>query len=126
MDGRTDGRMARLTARTARLTAPDGGAGARRLRPFSLTKPKIMTHLRLQVWGIQGLAIYQIGGEYIILAGFVRESVILMTSRLTEFSLSVRKVFLVARRIVANENYCLFFPDKDRKKYAILDCDGEK
>ena len=96
-------------ARTARLTAPDGGAGARRLRPFSLTKPKIMTHLRLQVWGIQGLAIYQIGGEYIILVGFVRESVILMTSRFTEFSISVRKVFLVARRIVTNENYCLFF-----------------
>ena len=44
---------------------PDGGAGARRLRPFSLTKPKIITHLRLQVWGIQGPAIYQIGGEYI-------------------------------------------------------------
>ena len=42
----------RLTARTVRLTAPDGGAGACRLWPFSLTKPKIMTHLRLQVWGI--------------------------------------------------------------------------
>ena len=92
--------------------APDGGAGARGLWPFSLTKPKIMTHLRLQVWGIQGLAIYQIGGEYIILVGFVRESVILMTSRFTEFSISVRKVFLVARRIVANENYCLFFLTK--------------
>ena len=64
--------------------------------------------------------------EYIILVGFVRESVILMTSRFTEFSISVRKVFLVARRIVANENYCLFFPDKDREKYAILECDGEK
>ena len=77
-DGRTDGRpngppngsgrpaqTARLTARTARLTAPHGGASARRLRPFSLTKSKIMTHLRLQVWGIQGLAIYQIGGEYV-------------------------------------------------------------
>ena len=38
---------------------PDGGASTRRLRPFSLTKPKIMTHLRLQVWGIRGLAIYQ-------------------------------------------------------------------
>ena len=49
-----------------------------------------------------------------------------MTSRFTKFSISVRKVFLVARRIVANENYCLFFPDKDREKYAILDCDGEK
>ena len=85
-----------------------------------------MTHLRLQVWGIQGLAIYQIGGEYIILVGFVRESVILMTSRFTEFSISVRKVFLVERRIVANENYYLFFPDKEREKYAILDCDGEK
>ena len=69
---------------------------------------KIMTHPRLQVWGIQGLAIYQIGGEYIILVGFVRESVILMTSRFTEFSISVRKVFLVARRIVTNENYCFF------------------
>ncbi len=91
---------------------PDDGAGARRLRPGNLTKPKIMTHLRLQVWGIQGLAIYQIGGEYIILVGFVRESVILMTSRFTEFSISVRKVFLVARRIVANENYCLFFLTK--------------
>ena len=102
-------RTARLTARTAPLTAPDGGAGARRLRPFSLTKPKIMRHLQLQVWGIQGLAIYQIGGEYIILVGFVRESVILMTSRFTEFSKSVRKVFLVARRNVTNENYCLFF-----------------
>ena len=75
---RLTARTARLTARTARLTAPDGGAGARRLRPFSLTKPKIMTHLQLQVWGIQGLAIYQIGGEYIILVGFVRESVILV------------------------------------------------
>ncbi len=106
---RLTARTARLTARTARLTAPDGGAGARRLRPLSLTKPKIMTHLRLQVWGIQGLPIYQIGGEYIILVGFVRESVILMTSRFTEFSKSVRKVFLVARRIVTNENYCLFF-----------------
>ena len=107
---RVSGRPAgRPNGRTARLTAPDGGAGARRLRPFSLTKPKIMTHLRLQVWGIQGLAIYQIGGEYIILVGFVRESVILMTSRFTEFSISVRKVFLVARRIVTNENYCLFF-----------------
>ncbi len=62
----------------------------------------------MQVWGIQGLAIYQIGGECIILVGFVRESVILMTSRFTEFSKSVRKVFLVARRIVTNENYCLF------------------
>merc|ERR1711867_96993 len=54
---RLTARTARLTARTARLTAPDGGTGARRLRPFSLTKPKIMTHLRLQVWGIQGLAV---------------------------------------------------------------------
>ena len=45
----------------------------------------------------------------VILVGFVRESVILMTSRFTEFSISVRKVFLVARRIVTNENYCLFF-----------------
>ena len=80
-----------------------------------------MTHLQLQVWGIQGLAIYQIGGEYIILVGFVRESVILMTSRFTEFSISVRKVFLVARRIITNENYCLFFPDKYREKYAILE-----
>ena len=62
----------------------------------------------------------------VIVVGFVRESVILMTSRLNEFSLSVRRAFLVARRIVANENYCLFFPDKDREKYAILDCDGEK
>ena len=86
-----------------------------------------MTHLRLQVWGIQGLAIYQIGGEYIILVGFVRESVILMTSRLTEFSLSVRKVFLVARRIAANENYCLFFLTKiGRNMLDFLDCHGEK
>ena len=68
---------------------------------------------------------YQIGGEYIIPVGFVRESVILMTSRITEFSISVRKVFLVARRIITNENYCLF-SDKDREKYAILKCDGEK
>ena len=62
---RLTARTARLTARTARLTAPDGGAGARRLRPFSLTKPKIITHLRLQDWGIKGPAIYLIGGEYI-------------------------------------------------------------
>ena len=104
--------VARGLSVMGRLTAPDGGAGARRLRPGNQTKPKIMSHLRLQVWGIQGLAIYQIGGEYIILVGFVRESVILMTSRFTEFSISVRKVFLVARRIVANENYCLFFLTK--------------
>ena len=80
---RPDARTARLTAltarltartaRTARLTAPEGRAGACRLWPFSLTKPKIMTHLRLQVCGIQGLPISQIGGEYIILVGFVRE-----------------------------------------------------
>ena len=49
-----------------------------------------------------------------------------MTSRFTEFSVSVRKVILIARRIVTNENYCLVFTDKDREKYAILVCDGEK
>ena len=87
--GRPPGRTPRLTARMT-VRRPSAPAG----QPNQTKNNVTPTIVRL--WELL----------------FSWRNVILMTSRFTEFSVSVRKVILVARRIVTNKNYCLFLLTK--------------